>query len=117
MRLRTPRARVLPVGPSLGDLVRAEARARDAERAARQLERAASEATSNLERRALESRAFDQRRRAVRERLRFLLGPGRETDAFATRLDRWLQDENIGPAALDALAAALAWKESPHGRS
>lgn len=98
------------------DLVRAEAGARRALEQAEQWDERVQLATTPRDRRAAEERALAARRRAVRERLRLMLGPGAATDALAVRLDAWMRDHHIGTVELDALADALTWKETPHGR-
>ena len=69
------------------------------------------------ERLKLEQAARETSVRMLRNRLAFFFGPVPATHEFAARLDRWARAENIGPAALSALAEALAWKEPPGGRS
>lgn len=107
-RLSSQSAGSLAPLPSLRDSLRIEDEARGARREAEKWDR---EAAARSERGAVDARyrARAARRRVVRARLRWLLASGAH-DALVLRVEQWLADENIDPAALDRLADALEVK-------
>ena len=96
-----------PSERGLRELIQLLIEAHRAEEDARQWDEKAGAAGSEDERAAAEERALAARRRAVHHRLLGLLPSCPEAEELAARLQGWLIDIDLGPAALDALAEAL----------
>jgi hypothetical protein len=93
-------------GPSLRNLLRAEAQARGAISEAAELDAAAARAIHPAARRAATQRALAARRRALAQRTRFL-----DPDDLTACLDDWAETVN-DPAVLDRLIEALTYTPS-----
>ena len=95
--------------PSLRDMIRDEAEARQLSRRARRLDATAAKAPTAEVRSMAEARALLARRELVKRRLalRLLDLAELDRDALLAAVDGWLEDEEIAAAALDRLAAAL----------
>jgi hypothetical protein len=110
-RRRSP----MSFGPSFQEIAREEAAAREAARVAAAADARLTRAETVFDMELAEEQAAVARRREIRHRLAFLVGPGEAADRIATAFDAWATEWRIPAPALDAFAVelTLTTKEGP----